>query len=94
MTSQAQKDLNNKLIQSAKDGHLVDVQKCLFQGAEINAKNNDGDIALIWAAWNGRVDVMRELLAQEDLPRADLARRSLHGPPVPDRIRARYRSRR
>ncbi|MGD0784821.1 MAG: ankyrin repeat domain-containing protein [Sedimentisphaerales bacterium] len=56
-------DVNAQLIQAAKAGDLAAVQKSLDSGANINAKrSSDGTTALIWAALNGRKEVVQLLL--------------------------------
>jgi len=55
-------DKNVQLLQAAKDGNLQAVQTLLAAGAEVNAKDNDGVTALMWAARNGYPEIVKFLL--------------------------------
>jgi len=37
----------------------------LNKGADVNAKSNDGTSALMYAAWKGNLDIVRELLNKD-----------------------------
>lgn len=50
------------LILSSKVGSLKEVIRLLNEGADINAKDNNGLTALIWASNNGYVEVVKVLL--------------------------------
>jgi ankyrin repeat protein len=52
------------LHRAAKSGDIDSVRKLLDQVfVDINVQNDDGDTPLHYAAYHGRVDIMRELLA-------------------------------
>jgi hypothetical protein len=56
--------LNDQLIQAARDGDTAAVRQLLDKGANIEAKDKDGETALIVAAWWATTDVVRLLLAK------------------------------
>ena len=59
---QVQKDNWIALHYAAQDGH-VDVAKVLIRnGADVNAKDSDGETALHMAAEDGHVDVVKVLI--------------------------------
>jgi ankyrin repeat protein len=59
----AESEINNKLIQAAKDGNIADVKTALKEGADINAKyNTNGLTALEAAWWEGHKDIVKMLL--------------------------------
>ena len=47
---------------AARNGNVTDVRALLNSGANINARDNDGSNALIWAARFGHLATVRELL--------------------------------
>ena len=59
---QAGSSLNDQLIQAATNGDTATVQQLLDQGANIEAKAENGGTALIWAANEGKTGVMKLLL--------------------------------
>lgn len=54
--------LENQLIDAAKIGNVKKVRSALAEGANVNAKDNDGHTALIYAAGVGHADVAKLLL--------------------------------
>ncbi len=56
---------NSKLIQNARAGNLDRVRDLLRRGVDVNAQNEYGDAALVWASSNGHVEVVRALLKVE-----------------------------
>jgi len=54
--------LNEQLITAAKSGDTAAVQQLLQQGANVNAKDNNGMTALLEAAYTGNVDIARLLV--------------------------------
>jgi ankyrin repeat protein len=46
---------------AAFGGHVEIVQELLQAGAKVNAKNNDGETALMWATWRGHDDIVEML---------------------------------
>jgi ankyrin repeat protein len=53
---------DQELIQAAGENNLPEVRWILSVGADVNAKNNDGETPLIEASYNGHVHVVNELL--------------------------------
>jgi serine/threonine-protein phosphatase 6 regulatory ankyrin repeat subunit A/serine/threonine-protein phosphatase 6 regulatory ankyrin repeat subunit B len=53
-----------ELFDAAKRGDLNKVQKLLAQGADVNAKRNDGATPLMMAAYHGRMDVCELLISK------------------------------
>ena len=45
-----------------KSGDVTKVAEAIMNGANVNAKGNNGDTALMWAAYNGHADVAEVLL--------------------------------
>ncbi|KAI2492674.1 serine/threonine kinase [Fragilaria crotonensis] len=54
--------LDQELIKNARDGYLDKVRDLLQRGANVNAKDEDGWTALIWASTGGRLELVRVLL--------------------------------
>jgi ankyrin repeat protein len=50
------------LIRASAYGHIDMVKKYIEDGADVNAKNDDGNTALMMASWNGHIEVVRFLL--------------------------------
>ena len=42
---------------AARDGNLAAVRQHLQEGSDVNAKDNNGDTPLMWAAGNGHLEV-------------------------------------
>ena len=59
--------LDSELIADALDGNLDRVRDRLERGANVNAKNEHGDSALILASMYGFLLVVRVLLAHSGL---------------------------
>ena len=57
-----QKELNDKLISAAINGDIKKVRELIENGADVDAKNNDGKTALHKAALRGNVDVVKVLI--------------------------------
>ncbi|MFH0785245.1 MAG: ankyrin repeat domain-containing protein [Pseudomonadota bacterium] len=57
-------DLNADLIKAAFSGNLPEVERLLENGANVNAKRDDGITALIGASIEGHEDVVALLLAK------------------------------
>lgn len=55
-------ELNEKLLDAAKDGNLDQVKSLIEQGADIEAKTDNGSTPLHWAAASGHTDVANLLL--------------------------------
>lgn len=55
-------DINEDLIEAAKNGETKIIESLLAQGAEVNAKNNLGWTPLMFATVNGYADSVRSLL--------------------------------
>ena len=58
---------NKRLIRAARDGDLKDVSDLLKQGANINAKVDNGETALIVASTNGHIDIVSQLLLKNEV---------------------------
>ena len=68
-------DVNARLIEAVRKGDTATVQALLDQGADINAKSEEGWTALIWAAQQGHTDTVQTLLAHG----ADVNAKDDHG---------------
>jgi ankyrin repeat protein len=55
---------NKKLLDASRDGHLNSVKKLLEAGADVNAKDDYGDTALIGASKNGHTQIVKELIKE------------------------------
>ena len=62
LTQMQQKELNNKFIAAAKNGDIKNVRELLANGADVDAKDKDGETALHWAACSGKVDIATFLI--------------------------------
>ncbi len=51
------------LINAATAGDLVRVKSLIAARADVNAKANDGETALMWASYKGHAEVVEALLA-------------------------------
>jgi ankyrin repeat protein len=56
------RNIDKKLLRETKRGHLNSVKKLLEAGADPNAKDHDGDTALMYASIWGHIEVVKELL--------------------------------
>src|SRR3990167_4987944 len=54
--------LDEDLLAAAGAGDSVAVESAIALGADVNAMYDDGNTALIWAAEDGRIDIVRLLL--------------------------------
>ena len=61
------KSNKTKLIENAKDGNLDEVVDLLRGGTNVNAKDQIGNTALMWASRHGHLDVVRALLNHEEV---------------------------
>lgn len=77
-----QEDLNSKLLIATKGKNLYRVKRLLDRGAEVDARDEDGQTSLHWAAWYGEyhIDIARLLLDKGADPNAaaDDGRTPLH----------------
>ena len=55
-------ELNNQLYEYSYSNNLKQVEECISKGANVNYANINGSTALIWASWNGHIDVAILLL--------------------------------
>ena len=55
-------DLGSQLLEAAKGGQTEKVKALLEAGADVEAKDNDGETVLMVAAVGGYTDVVRTLL--------------------------------
>ena len=58
-------DLNQQLIETAKQGDTAAVKGLLTQGANVDVKGKNDDTALMWVAWEGHSETVKALLAHE-----------------------------
>jgi len=54
--------LDLDLIESIKKGHVAIIHAFLAKGADVNAKDQNGGPALLWAAGGGHPDIVQLLL--------------------------------
>lgn len=57
-------ELGEKLRKAAKKGTLDEVKRCLAGGADVDFKDDGGNTALMWAAFNGHLRVVEMLLEE------------------------------
>lgn len=57
--------IDRQLLEAVKEGDTESVKELLGKGADVNAKDEDGGTALMWAAAKGNKDIVKKLLAQE-----------------------------
>ena len=57
-----QERLNNELIDIAEYGNLEIVKNLIKQGADINAKDDDGNTVLMWSSREGHLDIVKFLI--------------------------------
>lgn len=57
-----QKELNKKLLDAAKNKRWQLVKNALQEGAEVNARNNFNNTALLWAAYHNNLEIVRFLV--------------------------------
>ena len=65
---------NKNLLEGAKEGDFEKVLHALESGANVNAKDSNGETALMHASRKGRVDIVRHLLkngADVNIPNND-----------------------
>jgi len=55
-------DVNSDLLKAAEEGDLKAIKRCLKNGTDTNAKDNQGASALIIAAKKGHVDIVSHLI--------------------------------
>lgn len=60
-------DLNEVLIQAAKDGNMLVLKAALDKGADINAKDENGKTALMYAEENGHIEIVDFLKEKEGI---------------------------
>jgi len=70
---QAEASLDSRLIDAAETGEAAEVRKLLSAGASVNAHSPIGKTALMFAAQEGRLEVV-EILLDSGLSPADYAR--------------------
>ena len=63
------------LMEASRKGDTDQVQALLAKGADVNAKDNDGFTALMWAAFYDRTETVQALLAKG----ADVNAKENHG---------------
>jgi ankyrin repeat protein len=62
LSAKEQKQLNNELINAAKNGNINEIERLVKKGASIDAKDKDDWTALMWAAWGGYTQTCEFLL--------------------------------
>ena len=58
---------DSDLLNAVEEGHTAVVEALLAAGADVNAKDNSGYTALIWAVAMGHTDIVEMLLAVPDI---------------------------
>ncbi|MEM2908892.1 MAG: ankyrin repeat domain-containing protein [Candidatus Bilamarchaeaceae archaeon] len=61
LTEEQQKALNTQLLEAAKEGNTKEVEELLTKGVNVNAKNEYGTTALMWAAYRGNTETVEML---------------------------------
>lgn len=56
------REYNTELMNAAKNGDIVGVQKIIDRGADVNQQNNKGKTALMFAASEGHEDIVQFLI--------------------------------
>ena len=71
-----QNELNLQLIQAAEKGKSADVQRLIQDGADVNAKNEDGLTPLHLAVQYGREETVKSLIekVQMSMQKIDMRR--------------------
>ena len=59
--------LNKELLEAAGKGNIQDVQRLLMEGADINARGEEGTTALLRAAFLGHTEMVKILLKNANL---------------------------
>lgn len=62
-----QKEKNQRLIEAARDGNLEQLNQLIADGADINARDECGDTALIYAVYNKRAVIVERFLTEPTL---------------------------
>ena len=62
LTPMQKEELNDKLIAAAESGDVESVKRLIENGADVDAKDKDGEKALHKAAWMGQVEVATFLI--------------------------------
>ena len=78
--------LTESLLKAAQNGDISKVEKLLFKGAEVNAKDKGGGTALIYMSEGGNVNIVKVLIeksaevnAKDNFGRTALMIASLNG---------------
>ena len=56
--------LNEQLIEAAKKGDIKTFDDLVKQGADVNYKDVHGDSSLLWAAYNGQIEMLDQLTSK------------------------------
>ena len=59
-----QDNLNSQLVEAAILGNMQQVKQLIAKGADVNARNRSGDIALIRAAEDGYTEICKLLISK------------------------------
>ena len=54
--------VNSDILKAAEEGDLKAIKRCLKNGVDVNAKDNEGASVLIIAAKKGHVDIVSHLI--------------------------------
>ena len=54
--------LNEQLIEAAKKGDIKTFDELVKQAAEVNYKDVNGNSSLLWAAHNGKIEMLEHLV--------------------------------
>jgi len=84
ISPEEQKKLNAALLNAAEEGDLQKVNDLLDKGAHVNVRGENGTTPLMWAAWNGNIEMAMLLVKRgaDVNARTELGAADAHGETV------------